>query len=257
MYIGSLDSGRDYVRAGVSQARPRRTASLQERLLENGGSPRTRVGERRFSGVALGRTAVSRGFAWRTVVLPTSFSENRCSPITGLGWQVYLAPSTRISLTASWARPPPSASHTKAKKHGWSTTRGNWRTTERCWWNIKKEEGEGGRTGRRRRCGGFEVVRVGRPMRGDRRGRERAGGRSRWATSPGVYEKGLGWVGEEEMVASVCTLAVWPVWRQTSKPPADGEAGAGTGSLAETGLVTGGRSRERRETRPGRVGGKQ
>ena len=111
MYIGSLDSGRDYVRTGVSQARPRRTASLQERLLENGGSPRTRVGERRFSGVALGRTAVSRGFAWRTVVLPTSFSENRCSPITGLGWQVYLAPSTRISLTASWARPPQRLPH--------------------------------------------------------------------------------------------------------------------------------------------------
>ena len=58
MYIGSLDSGRDYVRAGVfpkhgpgepplSKSGSWRMVVLQERVLENGGSPASRLGERR------------------------------------------------------------------------------------------------------------------------------------------------------------------------------------------------------------------
>ena len=77
------------------------------------------------------------------------------------------------------------------------------------------------------------------------------------ATPTGVLEKALGLVGEKEMVAFVCTLASLPALRQTSKPPAHGEAGAGTGSWAATGRATRSRSRGRLEKRPGGDEGKQ
>ena len=74
-------------------------------------------------------------------------------------------------------------------------------------------------------------------------------------TLTGVYEKGLGWVGGEKMVAWVVadigSLSL-PALRHTSKPPADREVGAGTGGLGETGRATGGRSRGGRSR-----GGKQ